>query len=310
MSNKKQLLILDDLGISQDDFEKTAKKDNLPFDIVWDENLAEREKVKGIITIKTKIDQSFLEKFPDVNVIAVAFTGFDCVDLALCKKNRIAVYNVPSYSTNSVAELAVGLAISMLREIPSGDKIIRSGKWSLKPGKELSGKTVGILGTGSIGLLVAKYFKTFGCKIVGWSRTEKETFKELGDYIPDINEFFSTPDIVSIHLPLNSSTKGMIGEDELANMKPSAFLINTARGALIDEAALTKTLTNNKIAGAALDVFEKEPIDPNHPLLQLDNVILTPHIAYKTEEALKRRAKVTIENLINFTKNNKTNQVN
>ncbi|MGB8212553.1 MAG: NAD(P)-dependent oxidoreductase [Anaerolineales bacterium] len=308
MADKKQILILEELGVPRATFEEIAAKAGLSFNIVW-ENPTKADSVEVIVTVKTKVGQQLLAKYPNTKVIAVAFTGYDCVDLDICRRKDIAVYNVPAYSTNSVAELAVGLAISLLRELPAANNVVHSGKWNLKPGQELSGKTVGILGTGSIGTLVANYFKTFGCNIVGWSRTEKEQFKLLGNYISDLQKFFSTPDIISIHLPLNVETKGLVGKEELSAMRSTAYLINTARGPIVDEKALIEALSTNKIAGAALDVFTQEPIDPESRLLHLENVILTPHIAYKTIEALEHRARITINNIINFQNGNKTNRV-
>ena len=245
-------------------------------------------------------------------MIAVAFTGYDSVDLEYCSSKNIAVYNVPSYSTNSVAELAITLAISLLREIPKGNEVIRKGQWDLgRPGIELSGKTVGICGTGAIGIRAAEIFRVLGCKIIGWSRTERREFTELGGkYVSSLEQLCADSDIVSIHVPANSETKALIGQEQLNKMKSSAYLINTARGPIVDENALIETLTNRKIAGAGLDVYSIEPISPENQLLKLDNVILTPHIAFKTVEALKRRAVVTINNINNFSKGISTNKVN
>ena len=303
-----QILILEDLGIPKTDFENLAQE--LPPEIIWDEeSIQSPDAVEGIITVKTKVDQQLLAKYQNVKFIAVAFTGYDCVDLEICRQKNIAVFNVPAYSTNSVAELVVGLAISLFREIPTANNIIRSEKWALQPGQELSGKTVGILGTGTIGTLTASFFKTFGCKIIGWSRTEREEFKTLGEYIPDLTEFLSSADIISVHLPLTDETEGIIGEKEFSAMKETAYLINTARGPIIDENALIEALKDGKITGAAIDVFDPEPIDPNNELLKLSNIILTPHIAYKTVEALKRRAEVTISNIVDFMQGKSTNRV-
>lgn len=309
MTDKKQILVLEDLGIPNADFEKIAAKANLPFTVIWKEDLAQPDEVETIITVKAKVDKPLLAKYPNVKVVAVAFTGYDSVDLEICRQNHIAVYNVPAYSTNSVAELTVGLAISLLREIPTAHQLVHAGQWHMKPGQDLAGKTVGILGTGTIGLRVAHVFKTFGCEIVGWSRTEKEAFTTLGHYISDLQKFFSIPDIISVHLPLNDATKGIVGTKELSAMRATAYLINTARGPIVNEAALVKALTENRIAGAALDVFAQEPIPPDSQLLQLSNVILTPHIAYKTVEALERRAQITVENIANFLKGDKTHRV-
>ena len=243
-------------------------------------------------------------------MIAVAFTGYDSVDMEYCQEQGIAVYNVPKYSTNSVVELTIGLTIAVLREITYGNNIIRNDKWSFKPGIELFGKTVGIVGTGEIGVATAKIFKAFGCEVIGWSRSENEAFMELrGRYIIDKQTFIATADIVSIHLPLNKDTKGIIGKEELSAMKPTAIIINTARGAIINESDLIAVLEQKQIAGAGLDVFEKEPIDSNNSLLQLENVVLTPHVAYRTEEALNRRMNVTVKNIENFVADKKDNRV-
>jgi len=307
MSNQKQILILEDLGIPLVDFQKITSQSELNFDFISDNHISAN--VEGIITIKTTVDKQLIEKYPNLKFIAVAFTGYDCVDLSICKQKNISVFNVPAYSTNSVAELAVGLAISLLREIPTAINILQSGKWNLKPGLELSGKKIGILGTGEIGTTTAKYFKTFGCEILGWSRSEREEFKKYGTYTNDLIEFFSSVDIVSVHLPLNELTKDIIGEKELSSMKSSAYIINVARGPIIDKNALYNILNEEKIAGAAIDVFDQEPLEATSPFLQLSNIILTPHIAYKTEEALIRRAKITIGNIVHFIKGEPTNVV-
>ena len=217
---------------------------------------------------------------------------------------------MPKYSTNSVVELAIGLTIAVLREITYGNEIIRNNKWSYKPGIELYGKTVGIMGTGEIGIATAKIFKAFGCEVTGWSRSENEAFKMLGGkYITDKQEFFANADIVSVHLPLNNNTKGIIAKKELATMKETAILINTARGPVVNEADLIAALEQKEIAGAGLDVFEREPIDSNNRLLKMDNVVLTPHVAYKTEEALSRRMEITVKNIADFGDGKKDNRV-
>lgn len=310
MPHQKQILIIDDLLTPQQDFENSAKKANLAYEIIWDEATATPDKVEVIVTVLKKLDKEYLQQFPNLKMIAVAFTGYDSVDMEYCKEHGIAIYNVPKYSTNSVVELAIGLTIAVLREITFGNDIIRNKKWSFKPGIELFGKTVGIMGTGEIGVATARIFKAFGCEVIGWSRSENEAFKTLGaKYIADKQEFFAAADIVSVHLPLNKDTKGIIGKKELAAMKMTAVLVNTARGAIVNEGELIAALEQNKIAGAGLDVFEKEPVDSNNRLLKLDNVVLTPHVAYKTEEALNRRMEVTVKNIADFRDNNKGNRV-
>lgn len=310
MQVQKQILIIENLEIPNSDFDKIAKKSDLGYEIIWEENNASPKKVEIIITVKKEVNHKLLHKFPNAKMVAVAFTGFDSVDIDLCRKKNIAVYNVPAYATHSVVELTLGLTISLLREIPRANEMIRNKNWDIKPGLELSGRTVGILGTGKIGTATAKVFKVLGCEVTGWSRTENKEFKSLGGrYISDKQKFFATADIVSVHLPLNKNTTGIIGKDELSAMKGTSFLVNTARGPIVDEADLIEALQNRKIAGAGLDVYAHEPIRNDNKLLALDNVVLTPHVAYKTEEAISRRASVTVQNILNFLKKDDTNRV-
>lgn len=311
MDQSKQILILEDLRIPKTNFHDFIEKANLDYHLIWETTKAKPERVEVLINVKQRIDQSLIDQYPNLKMIAVAFTGYDSIDLEYCDKKGIAVYNVPAYSTRSVTELVLGLSISLSRKIPLSDQLIRSGKWDLKPGLELYGKTVGIMGTGKIGINTAKIFKALGCELIAWSRSEKEEFKKLGGkYISDKKDFFKQADLISIHLPFNENTKHIVGESELKSMKKSAFLINTARGPIIDEEALLQILKEKRIAGAGLDVFTEEPISKNNELLKLENVVLTPHIAYKTEEALERRAKVTVENILHYNQNNSENRVN
>lgn len=310
MSQRKQILIIDELGTSKSKFEENARDLNLDYEIVWEEHRATTDKVEVIVTVLKKIGKEYLETFPNLKMIAVAFTGYDSVDMEYCREQGIAVFNVPKYSTNSVVELTLGLTIAVLREITYGNKIIRNEGWSFKPGIELHGKTIGIMGTGEIGIATAHIFKAFGCNLIGWSRSENDEFKTLGGrYVSDKQTFFALSDVVSIHLPLNNKTKGMITEKELSAMKRTSILINTARGPIINELDLITALEQKKIAGAGLDVFAQEPIGVNNKLLKLDNVVLTPHVAYKTEEALNRRMEVTVNNVSDFFKNKDINRV-
>lgn len=305
---KKQILLLEKLGIPDAEVAKKAK--HLDYELIWDVDKANSEAVEIIITIKKEVGRKIIEKYPNLKMIAVAFTGYDAVDLDACREKDIAVYNVPAYATNSVAELAVGLSISLLREIPKGDQLVKNKKWDLKPGLDLADKTIGIVGTGTIGIATAKLFKAFGCNLIGWSKSVKKEFQDLGGtYVDDIKQLFSEADIISVHLPLTKETRGSIGYDELSAMKNSGFIINTARGPIIHEFDLIQILKEQKIAGAALDVFDTEPIEPDNELIQLKNVILTPHIAYKTKEALQRRAQVTMNNIQDFLEGKETNRV-
>ena len=310
MSHQKQLLIIDDLLTPQQDFENSAKKSNLDYEIIWNEKAAAPDSVEIIVTVLKKLDKEYLEQFPHLKMIAVAFTGYDSVDVEYCREQGVAVYNVPKYSSRSVAELTIGLTLAVLREITYGNHIIRNDGWSYKPGTELSGKTVGIMGTGEIGVAAAKLFKAFGCELIGWSRSENDAFKTLGGkYSADKQTFFASADVISVHLPLNDETAGIITEKEFTAMKESAIFVNTARGAIVNEPDLIAALEQKKIAGAGLDVFVQEPVNSDNKLLKMDNVVLTPHIAYKTKEALNRRMEVTVSNISDFLKGKKNNRV-
>ena len=306
----KQILILNELGLSKESITDLAKQAGIEANLVFDtDDLVNPASVTGIITVTSPVTAEVLSSYPNAQFIAVAFTGYDSVDMSYCKENDIAVMNVPSYSTTSVAELTLGLAISLLRDIPKGHNTVHAGKWALPPGQELAGKTIGIVGTGAIGTQVAKYFKTLGCNIIGWSRTEQEVFKTYGTYIPKLVDLFAKADIVSLHLPLNKKTKHIIGAKELKMMKEKSYLINTARGGVIDEEVLIELLANGNIAGAALDVYNSEPLPESSKLRNLDNVILMPHIAYKTAEALERRALTTMQNIADLASGKNTNRV-
>ncbi len=310
MSQQKQILLIEELGTPKAQFEKNVKQSKLNYEIIWEESAATKERVEVLVMVKRKLDKDYLQQFPNLKMIAVAFTGYDAVDIDYCHQQGIAIYNVPSYSTNSVVELAIGLTIAVLRDIGIGNTLIRNQGWALKPGIELHGKTVGILGTGEIGIATAKVFKALGCKLIGWSRSENEAFKALGgEYISDKQALFAAADIVSVHLPLNKHTEGIVDKEELTAMKQTAILINTARGPIVNESDLINALEQKDIAGAGIDVYAQEPINHDNKLLQFNNVVLTPHVAFKTEEALIRRMEITVKNITDFNKGAKDNRV-
>ncbi|MCK5856403.1 MAG: hydroxyacid dehydrogenase [Bacteroidales bacterium] len=308
---KRQILILEELGISKDDFNKLTLSHKLDFEFIWDIEKVSPDMVEGIITIKTKVDINMTKSYINLKFVAVAFTGYDCVDMESCRKNNIAVFNVPTYSTDSVAELTLGLAISLLREIPSTQHLVRNGKWNHKAGMELKGKTVGIIGSGNIGIRVAELFAAFGCNILAWSRTERKEFIEIGGkYVNSLNKLANQVDILSIHIPQTPETINLIDESILSSMKNTSYLINCARGPIVNQKDLSHALNNKLIAGAAIDVFDLEPISPKAEILSAKNTIITPHIAYKTEEALLRRAAITFDNIHSFIIGRNSNRVN
>lgn len=267
------------------------------------EKLAERGKDADIIIIANQpFRKNVIEKCENLKLLSVAFTGVDHVDVDYCKERGIRVCNAAGYSTNAVAELAFGLAISVLRNIPACDAVCRKeGTKAGLVGGELFGKTFGIVGTGAIGGKVAKIAQAFGCKVIAYSRTVKPEMQGLGITYMSLEEVLKESDIVSLHVPLNEKTKGLIGEKEIALMKKNAILLNTARGPVVDSDALAKALNEEKIAGAGIDVFEMEPPVPaDHPLLHSKHTVVTPHVAFASHEALFTRAQIVAENILKW----------
>ncbi|HHV37919.1 MAG TPA: hydroxyacid dehydrogenase [Tepidimicrobium sp.] len=228
--------------------------------------------------------------------IAVAFTGVDHVDLDACKEKGIQVSNAAGYATVNVAELVVGLMLALLRDIVALDKVTREGGTMGGPGQDLRGKTVGVIGTGAIGYESAKLLLAFGCDVLGYDIVENDELKEAGvKYLP-LDDLMKESDLITIHTPLSESTRGLISKEKLELMKSTAFLINCARGPIVDNDALAQVLKDGKIAGAGIDVFDMEPpIPADYPLLSAPNTILTPHIGFFTKEAMVRRAHITFD---------------
>ncbi|MBR4015348.1 MAG: hydroxyacid dehydrogenase [Anaerotignum sp.] len=265
--------------------------------------LAERGKDADVIIVANQpFRKEVIEKCEKLKLLSVAFTGVDHVDVDVCKERGITVCNAAGYSTNAVAELAFGLAISVLRNIPPCDAVCRKeGTKAGLVGGELFGKTFGVVGTGAIGSKVAKIAQAFGCKVVAYSRSVKPEMESLGvTYLP-LEEVLKISDIVSLHVPLNRHTKGLIGEKEIALMQKNAILLNTARGGVVDSRALANALNEERIAGAGIDVFEMEPPVPaDHPLLHSKHTVVTPHVAFASHEALFTRAQIVSENILKW----------
>ena len=234
--------------------------------------------------------------------INVAFTGIDHVGLQACAQRSIRVCNAANYSNGTVAELVIGMVISLYRKLAAAEAAVRGGGTSAGlAGREIAGKTVGIVGTGRIGMMTAKLFRAFGAEVIAFSRTEKEEAKALGiRYVP-LPELMKESDIVSIHVPNNASTRGMISAEMIGLMRERAVLINCARGPIVDNAALAQALRAHRIAGAGIDVFEMEPPLPaDYPLLDAPNCLLTPHVAFLSEEAMIRRARIAFRNTMAY----------
>ncbi len=259
-----------------------------------------------------KIDREVLDAASRLRIIAQYAVGFDNIDVDECTRRGVYVTNTPGVLTEAVADLTWALILAIARRVVEADKFVRSGAWertrtgwhpTMMLGVDVHGKVLGIIGLGRIGSAVARRARCFGMKVLYYDVERKRDLEEeLGvDYV-DFDELLRKSDFVSIHVPLTKLTYHMIGERELKLMKPTAYLINTSRGAVVDEKALVKALENRWIAGAALDVFEVEPTPKNNPLLKFSNVIVTPHIGSASRETRERMALMVAENLIAFAK--------
>jgi D-3-phosphoglycerate dehydrogenase / 2-oxoglutarate reductase len=236
----------------------------------------------------TKVDSAYLTQFSHLNYIIRAGVGLENVDLAACKEKNITIINAPGSNANAVAEFVIGLMTMLLRQIPYHIKQLQTHKWRdmQAAGAEIKGKTIGLVGCGAIGKLIAKKLQSFDIQdIVGYDPyLDAPTLEQFHIKKVELDNLLKKSDIVSLHLPLTPETKHLITLEKLKIMKPTSFIINTSRGGIIHEQDLIKALQTHIIKGAALDVFENEP-DINKTLLTCDNLIATPHIAALTQEA-------------------------
>ncbi|MCX8162291.1 MAG: hydroxyacid dehydrogenase [Candidatus Bathyarchaeota archaeon] len=272
---------------------------------VSDEEFASLLKDADVVIVRSRrrITRALIDCADCLKVIARAGVGLDNIDVDYARSKGIMVVPVAEASVEAVAELTIGFMIALSRKIPQLDSKMKNGVWckSEGVGLELKGKTLGIIGLGRIGSRVAELAKAFGMKIVAYDPyVDREVASKMGvELMDNLSDLLRVSDYVSIHTPLTDETYRMIGEEELKIMKPTAFLVNTARGAVVDERALAKALKNGWIAGAALDVFEDEPLK-NSDLIKLDNVILTPHIGGNTLEAQKSIARILAEKIVDY----------
>ncbi|QGV80126.1 hydroxyacid dehydrogenase [Streptomyces ficellus] len=250
-----------------------------------------------VIRSATKVDQEVLDRAPRLRIVARAGVGLDNVDVEAATRAGVMVVNAPVSNITSVAELTVGLILSMFRNLPAAAASVRAGEWRRADfqGSELSGKSVGIVGFGRIGQLVAERLAPFEVELLTHDPfvTPEFAYAHGVAWLP-LDELVATADVLTIHVPRTPATTGLIGERELALAKPTMRLVNTARGGIVDEAALARALAEDRIAGAALDVFATEP--PVHsPLPHLDSVVCTPHIGAGTAEAQDRAASTVLD---------------
>ncbi len=264
--------------------------------------------------IYTKIDWAVMDHFPNLKLIATRSTGFDHININLAKEKGIVVSNVPQYGFNTVAEHAFALLLDIVRHLsPSWDQV-REGNFSYEGfrGVDLKGKTMGILGTGKIGLHAAKLAKGFEMNVIAYDVFHnREAAAEIGFIYVALDDLLARADVISIHVPLLKSTRHLINDENVAKMKKGMIIINTARGGIVDTNAVVRGLEAGIIGGAGLDVVENEKeLTKDHPLLNFKGVIVTPHTAFYTDEAMTRIINTTIENIDAFVKGQPLNQVN
>ena len=267
-----------------------------------DAELLENVRDADVLLLSNRpLSRAVIEACPNLKLICVAFTGLDHVDQEACKARGIILRNAAGYAVHAVSELAIGLMIAVLRRIVSADATIRAGGDNRELiGHELFGKTLGVVGCGAIGLQVARLGNAFGCRLLGFEPHVLRIDDVAIDQV-ELDELLSRSDIVSLHLPLTAETRGLIGRQQLARMKPSAILINTARGPVVDQPALIEALDQNRLAGAGIDVFDVEPPLPaKHPIFQARNIVLLPHVGFETVEALSAKADIALRHLEDF----------
>lgn len=296
--------------ISQEALERLDKDLDLT---IWEdyfppsrETLLESAKESvGVLTMLTDvIDEAFLSQCPLLKVVSNMATGVDNVDVNSASHYGVLVGSTPGVLTDTCAEFVMALLLASARRLPEGERAIRDGTWkvwhpSFLLGQDLNKSTLGIIGLGKIGLQVAIRANAFGMRTIYFQRNRNSEFESRYqvEYVPNLKALLSSADFVSLHVPLTHETQRLIGREELKAMKPTAVLINTSRGPVVDQNALLEALKSGSIRGAALDVFETEPINPNDPLLTQPNVIATPHIGSASKATRSQMAVMAAENL-------------
>ena len=303
-----KISLLEPLGVPAETIEDLAaglKEKGHEF-VYYDTKTTDKEELKKrsagcdiVMIANNPYPAEVVEAADCLKMLSVAFTGIDHIGTEKCKEKGVMICNAAGYSNQTVAELVLGMAIDALRNVVKANETVRNGGTSAGiGGREICGRTVGIIGLGRIGLMCAKLFLAFGAKVIAYNRSESEEAKALGIEYKPLEEVLKTSDIISLNLPLNNETKGFLDAEKIALMKPDAVFINCARGPIVDNAALAKALNTGKLGFACVDVFDMEPPLPaDYPLLGAKNTLLTPHQAFISEESMLRRAKIVFDNV-------------
>lgn len=249
---------------------------------------------------RTRFPAPLLARLPNLELLAMTGRNTGHVDVPAATAQGVLVADTGGSGPGPV-ELTIGLMLAVVRQIPQADRALREGRWAGGLGVELAGRTLGILGLGRIGSRIAAFGRFLGMRVLAWgpTLTAERAAESEAAYVP-VEAVFRDSDVISLHLRLTEQSRGLITADHLALMKPTAYLINTARGPLVDEAALVRALRQRRFAGAALDVYAIEPLPADHPLLALENVVLTPHLGYVTEEAYHVFFRQVTENIARY----------
>lgn len=289
------------------------------FDRTDEGELVERLSDAGVAVInKVKLSAEAIAQLPQLKFIAVTATGFDCVDVQAAAQRGIPVSNVPTYGTDSVAQFTFALLLELCHRVGLHDAAVHAGDWQRSssfcfwktPQIELAGKTLGIIGFGRIGRRVGQLGHAFGMRVLACSHGSRASANDGTFQWADMQRLARESDVVSLHCGLTPETRGLINSEFLAQMQPGACLINTSRGALVDEAALADALNSERLAAAAVDVVSAEPMRDGNPLLTAKNCIITPHIAWSTQAARRRMLQTTFDNVRAFLSGKPINVVN
>lgn len=272
-----------------------------------EETVARARAAEIILTNKVILDRTVLQQLPALQYVGVTATGYNIVDVAAARERQIVVTNVPAYSTPSVVQMTFALLLELTHHVGDHARSVRAGRWSACPDFsfqecpliELNGLTLGIVGFGAIGRGVADVAQALGMDVLVQTRHVPAEPAEQVQFVT-LDHLLRSSDVVSLHCPLTPETRHLINADRLALVPPSAFLINTSRGPLVDEPALAEALNTGQLAGAAMDVLSTEPPPPDHPLLHARNCVITPHHAWATSAARERLMRVTVDNVRAF----------
>jgi D-3-phosphoglycerate dehydrogenase len=268
-------------------------------------------KVAVNIRAYSKFNETLLGACPGLKMIAVLGVGTDNIDLAAASRLGIKVTNTPGFSAVSVAEHTLALMLSAARKIPEQETELRAGRWTRLPMTQLHGKRLGLIGFGNIGRQFAGLAKGIGMKVWAWTfNPSPERAEAAGIQFADFDQLISQSDVIAVTIKASEKTRGLISREALAKMKPSCILVNTARASIVDTAAMIEALKTGKLAAAGLDVYDQEPLPADDPILSLSNVVLSPHNAGMTPEAIERGNEMLVENVISFLQGNLINAVN